>query len=154
MAGAEVEPPGSALQDRSVCTIAQLLNPIVTASSLPGCIFVTYSLHFPPGRNMKTLSTTLIYALTGWAVQAASLQSQHLAVLRAGDGLVDLKLRQAPVFIDEFAPGSLNQAPISSIAIPTNGANTLFLNGHAATEGILARSADHHLLTIAGYGGV
>ncbi len=103
---------------------------------------------------MKTLATVLIFALAGWTVHAASLQSRHLAVLRAGDGQVDLKLRQSPVFIDEFAPGSLNQAPLSSIAIPTNGANALFFNGHAATEGILARSANHHFLTIAGYGGV
>jgi hypothetical protein len=103
---------------------------------------------------MKSLRIITIFALAGWTVRAASLQSRHLAVLRAGDGQLDLKLRQSPVFIDEFAPGSLNQAPISTIPIPTNGANTLFFNGHAATEGILARSANHHFLTIAGYGGV
>jgi hypothetical protein len=103
---------------------------------------------------MKTVPTILVLALAAWTAHAASLQSKHLAVLRAGDGQLDLKLRQSPVFIDEFAPGSFNQAPISSIAIPTNGPNTLFFNGHAATEGILARSLDHHLLTIAGYGGV
>ena len=103
---------------------------------------------------MKTLATTLLFTLAGWTVLAASLQSRHLAVLRAGDGQVDLKLRQAPIFIDEFAPGSLNATPLSTVAIPTNGPNTLFFNGHAATEGILARSANHHLLTIGGYGGV
>jgi hypothetical protein len=103
---------------------------------------------------MKTLATILIFALAGRAIHAASMQTRDLAVLRAGDGHVDLKLRQAPIFIDEFAPGNLNQAPISSTAIPTNGPNTLFFNGHAATEGILARSANHHLLTVAGYGGV
>lgn len=103
---------------------------------------------------MKTLPTILVLALAGWAAQAASLQSRHLAVLRAGDGQLDLKLRQSPVFIDEFTPGSFNQGPISSIAIPTNGPNTLFFNGHAATEGVLARSANHRLLTFAGYGGV
>jgi hypothetical protein len=103
---------------------------------------------------MKTLPTLFVFAFTAWTAQAASLQSRHLAVLRAGDGQVDLKLRQSPVFIDEFAPGNLNQGPISTIAIPTNGPNTLFFNGHAATEGILTRSANRHLLTIAGYGGV
>lgn len=30
----------------------------------------------------------------------------------------------------------------------------MIIPGHAATEGDLARSADHHLLTFAGYGGV
>lgn len=103
---------------------------------------------------MKTLATTLVFALAGWTVHAASLQSGHLAVLRAGDGKVNLKLRQSPVFIDEFVPGSLNQAPVATVAIPTNGPDALFFNGHAATEGILARSANHHFLTIAGYGGV
>lgn len=103
---------------------------------------------------MKTLATTLLFALAGWTAHAASLQSRHLAVLRAGDGQIDPKLRQSPIFIDEFAPGTLNQAPLSTIAIPTNGPNALFFNGHAATEGILARSANHHFLTIAGYGGV
>lgn len=85
---------------------------------------------------------------------AGALQSKHLAVLRAGDGELDLKLKQSPIFIDEFVPGTFNSAPVSTIAIPTNGPNGLFFNGHAATEGILARSADHHLLTVAGYGGV
>lgn len=103
---------------------------------------------------MKTIRTLFILALAGWTARAASLQSRHLAVLRAGDGQLELKLRQSPAFIDEFAPGSFNQGPISSIAIPTNGPNALFFNGHAATEGDLARSADHHFLTFAGYGGV
>ena len=38
--------------------------------------------------------------------------------------------------------------------IPTNGPEALFFNGHAATEGILTRSADGRILAFAGYGGV
>lgn len=98
--------------------------------------------------------TAVNVALASLTLHAAGFQAGNLAVLRAGDGVLDLKLKQSPVFVDEFAPGSLNQAPLSSIAIPTNGPNTLFFNGHAATEGDLARSADHRLLTFAGYGGV
>ncbi len=103
--------------------------------------------------KMKSLAAPalLLCCLT---LRAGTFQSGHLAVLRAGDGELNPKLKQSPIFIDEFAPGQLNPAPLSSVAIPTNGPETLFFNGHAATEGLLARSADHHLLTFAGYGGV
>jgi hypothetical protein len=40
------------------------------------------------------------------------------------------------------------------VAIPTNGLDTIFFNGHAATEGMLSLSADGRLLAFAGYGGV
>jgi hypothetical protein len=91
--------------------------------------------------------------------QAAHSQSTHflpghLAILRAGDGAVPLKLKQSPVFIDQFDPATLNSAPSLSVPIPTNGANSFFINGHAATEGTLTRSADHKLLAFGGYGGV
>jgi hypothetical protein len=115
----------------------------------------TYCPAFKFRPNMKKMiPLTIILTLALFSARAGSLQSGQLAVLRAGDGELDLKLRQAPIFIDEFATGKFNQSPLSSIAIPTNGPNALFFNGHAATEGILARSADHRLLTVAGYGGV
>lgn len=78
----------------------------------------------------------------------------HLAVLRAGDGVMDLHLKQSPIFIDQFAPEGSNVSPSFSVRIPTNGPETLFFNGHAATEGNLTRSPDHQLLAFAGYGGV
>ncbi len=84
----------------------------------------------------------------------AAFLPKHLAVLRAGDGNVKLHLKQSPIFVDEFAEGSFNRAPVMSVAIPTNGPDTLFFNGHAATEGMLSRSADGKLLTFAGYCGV
>ncbi len=94
-----------------------------------------------------------IAALVGSA-SAAGFAPGHLAVLRAGDGAVDLHLKQAPVFIDQFDAGDFSPAPSYTVSIPTNGPDTLFFNGHAATEGMLARSGDHRLLTFAGYGGV
>ena len=104
---------------------------------------------------MKKLAVTATsLALAAMFCSAGSLQAKNLAVLRAGDGQLDLKLRQSPVFIDEFATGTFNKTPSASIALPTNGPNAFFFNGHAATEGLLALSADHHLLTFAGYGGV
>ena len=96
------------------------------------------------------------FALLTVAVQAQNLQFQpgQLAVLRAGDGVVNPHLKQSPVFVDQFDPNRFNTAPTFTVAIPTNGPNTLFFNSHAATEGNLTRSADHRLLAFAGYGGV
>lgn len=104
---------------------------------------------------MKTTNLTLIlFTLAGLSLYAAAFQPGNLAILRAGDGDLNLKLKQSPAFIDEFATGGFNQQPLLTVPIPTNGPNTLFFNGHASTEGVLARSADHRLLTLAGYGGV
>lgn len=88
------------------------------------------------------------------SAQVEQFLPNHLAVLRAGDGSLDLRLRQTPMFIDQFDPNKSNDGPSFSVTIPTNGPDELFINGHAATEGNLARSADHTLLTFAGYGGV
>jgi hypothetical protein len=102
----------------------------------------------------------LVAAVIGLAASAAQAQSgtafapKHLAVLRAGDGALSLRLKQSPAFIDEFATGSFNSGPVMSVAIPTNGPDTLFFNGHAATEGMLNLSSDGKWLTFAGYGGV
>ncbi|HTV40052.1 MAG TPA: hypothetical protein VMF08_05730 [Candidatus Sulfotelmatobacter sp.] len=86
--------------------------------------------------------------------QSSSFSPKHLAVLRAGNGQVRLHLKQSPIFIDEFATDGFNAAPIMTVAIPTNGADAIFFNGHAATEGMLSRSEDGQLLSFAGYGGV
>ena len=102
----------------------------------------------------RVTSLVLATAALAGSAAAAGFAPGHLAVLRAGDGAMDLHLKQAPVFIDQFDAGSFNPAPSFTVSIPTNGPDTLFFNGHAATEGMLARSGDHRLLTFAGYGGV
>ncbi len=86
--------------------------------------------------------------------QVTQFQSGHLAVLRAGDGVMDLHLRQTPMFVDQFDGNASNAAPSFTVRIPTSGPDELFINGHAATEGNLTRSADHTLLAFEGYGGV
>src|SRR5271167_4857981 len=91
--------------------------------------------------------------LTARAQQSTQFLPRHLAVLRAGDGVLDLDLKQSPAFIDQYTPGIFNNAPSFTVKIATNGPNTLFFNGHAATEGILTLSADRRLLAFAGYGG-
>lgn len=104
----------------------------------------------------KALSTAIAIALGAFFAQAqdAKFLPKHLAVLRAGDGTLDLHLKQSPIFIDQFDVEGVNQTPSFTVAIPTNGPETLFFNGHAATEGNLTRSADHKLLGFAGYSGV
>jgi hypothetical protein len=102
--------------------------------------------------KLPKLGLFSILTLAAWPVLA--FQPNHLVVLRAGDGQLELKLKQSPIFLDEFLPGQTNAAPVSTVAIPTNGPDSFFFNGHAATEGMLARSGDHQRLTFAGYGGV
>jgi hypothetical protein len=110
----------------------------------------------------NTMKTIVLLAATLAMASMAQAQSdpqtgflpKHLAVLRAGNGTIDLHLKQSPAFIDEFTPGTFNNGPVTSVAIPTNGPDTLFFNGHASTEGMLSRSADGKLLTFAGYGGM
>jgi hypothetical protein len=102
------------------------------------------------------LSALVISASTLGALsaQTAALLPGQLAVLRVGDGVLDPHLKQSPVFIDQFDPQIFNAAPAATVPVPTNGANAFFFNSHAATEGLLTRSADHRQLAFAGYGGV
>jgi hypothetical protein len=105
--------------------------------------------------NKKIFLMAAAIGLAGLAGQAQTpFLPNHLAVLRAGDGEVKLHAKQSPVFIDEFVPGIFNSAPVMTVSIPTNGPQTIFFNGHAATEGMLALSSDGKLLSFAGYGGV
>lgn len=105
---------------------------------------------------LKKTVLPLVVAVVPFAVNAedARLLPGHIAVLRAGDGMVNLHLKQAPIFVDQFDPNEFNVEPLLSVQIATNGPNAFFFNSHAATEGMLSRSADRRLLAFAGYGGV
>ena len=102
------------------------------------------------------LSALVVAAVSTGTInaQTAAFLPGRLAILRAGDGVMKLHLKQAPVFIDQFDPNISNAAPSLTVQIPTNGAASFFFNGHAATEGLMTRSADHRMLVFAGYGGV
>jgi hypothetical protein len=126
-------------------------TPIHIPIAAKGIKFITTNLN-DMKRIILTGAAVLVLALAD--AQGTHFLPAHLAVLRAGDGMVDLKLRQAPIFVDQFDPGTLNAAASFSVQIPTNGPNSFFFNGHAASEGTLTRSADHKLLAFAGYGGV
>ena len=86
-----------------------------------------------------------------------------LAVLQQGDGgfargtsaASDFGNKQNPVFIDQFDPNASagTNGPSFQVAIPTNGSDSLWLNGNAGTEGNLTRSADRTVLAFSGYSG-
>jgi hypothetical protein len=101
------------------------------------------------------LVAAILAAISGSArAQGTALLPGHLAVLRAGDGVVSLHLKQSPIFVDQFDADRFNAGPSATVRVATNGAEAFYFNGHAATEGILTRSADHRMLVFAGYGGI
>jgi hypothetical protein len=104
----------------------------------------------------KSALAMMVAAVTGLSAlaQNTTFLPGHLAVLRAGDGQMDLRLKQSPIFVDQFDASANNTSPSLSLRIPTNGPQAFFFNGHAATEGLLTRSPDHSMLAFAGYGGV
>jgi hypothetical protein len=104
-------------------------------------------------RIIITATVSLVSALCGVAQETHFLPG-HLAVLRAGDGVIPLIRKQSPVFIDQFDTNVTGATPSFSVAIPTTGTESFFFNGHAATEGMLTRSANAKLLVFAGYGGM
>lgn len=101
----------------------------------------------------KVFLIAVISACSGLVASAQFLPG-HLAVMRVGDGEIDLHLKQSPVFIDQYDCARSNAAPSYTVQIPTKGPNLFFVNGHAATEGMLTRSMDHKSLIFAGYGQV
>jgi hypothetical protein len=52
-------------------------------------------------RTVLTSVSAFLLVLAASAQEARFLPG-HLAVLRAGDGVFDLNLRQAPIFVDQF----------------------------------------------------
>jgi hypothetical protein len=103
-------------------------------------------------KAILTGAAALLLTLSAKAQETHFLPG-HLAVLRAGDGVINLKLRQAPIFVDQFDADTPQAAPSFTVRIPTNGPDSFFFNGHAASEGNLTRSADQKLLAFGGYGG-
>jgi hypothetical protein len=80
-----------------------------------------------------------------------------LAVLRGGDGSTNFTLanqRRFPAYIDVYDPVVSNSAPVMTVAVPTNGANSIWFNLHGGSEGIgFTRSADRQFLVLNGYHG-
>jgi hypothetical protein len=110
-------------------------------------------------RHILTSASAALFALGAHAQFSAG----KLAVLQEGDGgfargttaASDLANKQNPVFIDQFDPTVLagTNGPSFQVAIPTNGSDSLWLNGNAGTEGNLTRSADRSVLAFSGYSG-
>jgi hypothetical protein len=78
-------------------------------------------------KHLPIAGDTVLACLVASA-QPAQFLPGHLAVLRAGDGVLNLHLKQSPIFIDEFDPARFNDSPSLTVRIPTNGPETLFLS--------------------------
>jgi len=115
--------------------------------------------------KQSTLAAALAAVLCG-AVHAANtplFTPGHLVVLRVGDpGLTGANEiiddfntgKDNPIFIDDFDPSLANATvAVHSVALPTNGDNSIWINGGGGTEGGMTRSADRSILTLAGYHG-
>jgi hypothetical protein len=62
--------------------------------------------------------------------------------------------RQTGLFIDQFDPNGINQtSPTVQVAVPTNGADGLFINGNAGTEGGMTLAGDSSVIAVTGYAG-
>ncbi|HEX4121646.1 MAG TPA: immunoglobulin domain-containing protein [Verrucomicrobiae bacterium] len=78
----------------------------------------------------------------------AQFNPGNLAVLRVGSAAEILTNAGNAIFIDQYTTAG---TWINTVAIPTNGADSLLISGKASSEGALNLSWDKHLLTIAGY---
>ena len=98
-------------------------------------------------------------ALVALAVQAQNTNLTFipgkLAVYRGGDGVFTFSDRRFPTFIDEYDPVITNQtSPMLTVALPTNGVNSMWFNLHAGSEGQgITRSADRQFIAVTGYHG-
>jgi hypothetical protein len=110
-------------------------------------------------RHILTSAIAALITLNAYA----QFSPGKLAVLQEGDGgfargtsaASDLANKQNPVFIDQFDPSvsAGTNGPSFQVAIPTNGTDSMWLNGNAGTEGNLTRSADRSVLVFSGYSG-
>ncbi len=126
-------------------------------------------------QTAKLVLAVGVAAMLGRSLQAAStvFAPGNLAVLQLGDGGTNRCLplgaitgitnyaasdifgsRQTQIFIDQFDPNAINQTnPSVQVAIPTNGATAMLINGNAGTEGCLSLSGDKSVLAFSGYQG-
>src|SRR5208283_5853166 len=104
----------------------------------------------------KIIITSGLMALVALAVQAQNTNLTFipgkLAVFRGGDGVFTFSDRRFPTFIDEYDPVITNQtSPMLTVALPTNGVNSMWFNLHAGSEGQgITRSADRQFIAVTG----
>jgi len=133
--------------------------------------------------RIESITKTLLALALGmtladrWAyAQTPLFQPGNLAVLQLGDGGPGrclplnggsvanpytnyaasdiLGSRQKALYIDQYDPNGIDQTTATiQVAVPTNGAYGLFINGNAGTEGNLTRSGDRSVLAVTGYAG-
>src|SRR5258708_6662624 len=97
-------------------------------------------------RRLIAASFNIMLATAALA-QTPQFTPGHLAVLQEGDGGTNRGFyaasdlfgsRQNPLFVSQFDPNGVNQTnPTYQVAIPTNGAGAMLINGNAGTDGNL-----------------
>jgi hypothetical protein len=111
---------------------------------------------------IKKFATILTVTLAATALLASppAFTPGRVVVLRVGNTnlsgtIVDWNSgKQNPIYIDEFATTNVAAIlPTYSVALPTNGANSVWINGGAGTEGGMSRAADRSILALTGYHG-
>lgn len=106
----------------------------------------------------KLILATGVGMLLGLAAQAQNTNLEFLpgklVVYRGGNGVFTFTDRRHPAFLDEFDPVVSNSTPLLSVALPTNGVNSMWFNMHAGSEGQgISRSMDRQYITVTGYHG-
>ncbi|HEX3799417.1 MAG TPA: immunoglobulin domain-containing protein [Verrucomicrobiae bacterium] len=111
---------------------------------------------------MKKSFAALFTVLLAFGAQAQttapSLPPGKLAIFKAGDntGIYNISVAKSqPCFVQVFDTDATNQtAPLLSVPLPTNGANGIFINAHAGSEGGgISRSENREFLALEGYTG-
>jgi hypothetical protein len=72
----------------------------------------------------------------------------NLVVLQVGNGVNTLTSTGNPLFFNEY---SISGAFVSSVAIPSAGANAMVLRGSATSEGYISRSGDGNNIVFGAY---
>jgi Ig-like domain-containing protein/immunoglobulin I-set domain protein len=114
-------------------------------ASLAELLFQAYT----AGKTMTKLGILICIAVISFAQLAlAQFYPGNLAVLRAGDGVQILTNSGNQIFVDQYTRAG---ALVNTIAIPTNGPQSLLISGKASSEGFINLSSDKHLITLVGY---
>lgn len=97
--------------------------------------------------HSKKIITGSALLLTGICAHA-QFTAGDLVVLQDGTGSSTLTSAGTAIFLDEF---NTSGGAVTSVAIPSTGANALVNSGTATSEGLISLSADGQSIVVAGY---
>ena len=99
--------------------------------------------------KIKTITSLAALFSASLSVAQAQFTAGDLVVLQVGNGSATLTSAGTPIFLDDFStsPSDL----VSSLSIPSTGADALVNSGTATSEGELSLSANGEDIVLAGY---